>query len=74
MQNHKSDELDDAFERIKIKIEGVINMVAEDRTFPRSFSDTFMPLSLLEAEANVVQSNIEFYRQVSTDKDLRKKS
>ena len=29
-------------------------MVAANRTSPRSFSDTFMPLSLLEAEANVV--------------------
>lgn len=60
--NHKPNELEDAFERIKIKIEGVINMVAADRTNPRLFADTFMPLSLLEAEANVVQSNIEFYR------------
>jgi hypothetical protein len=60
--NHKPDELEDAYERIQIKIEGVINMVAANRTSPRSFSDTFMPLSLLEAEANVIQSNIEFYR------------
>jgi len=35
--NYKPDELEDAFERIKIKIEGVINMVAAKRTFPRSF-------------------------------------